>query len=340
VAVFVGKNPWQSHGFPRARPILKEIARDPDRALIVIDPRRTETADLADHHLQVKPGTDAFCLGVEWGACWMDDDHEVEKWEATFFNLAFPENAFQLRAPLLDPLLGTLPEVEIHARLVRAMGGYADDDDVAALRAAAEQGRAAFADAFLVTTAGRPELSSLAPLLLYEALGPTLGEGRQGAAAWWGLAHQCALAYPDSVRRAGFQGEGLELGEALFEAVLNGRSGVIFTVDDYEESWRRLATADGLVNLAVPELLEEFAGLELESAEERAVVDAYPFVLSAGERRYSTATPSSATPPGARRVTAPGHCACIPTTPRRSGWSREAGCGSPRSGRRSRRWWN
>jgi anaerobic selenocysteine-containing dehydrogenase len=62
VAVFVGKNPWQSHGFPRARVVLKEIARDPDRALIVIDPVRTETADLADIHLQVRPGTDAWAL--------------------------------------------------------------------------------------------------------------------------------------------------------------------------------------------------------------------------------------------------------------------------------------
>ena len=27
--MFVGKNPWQSHGFPRARVDLKEIAEDP-----------------------------------------------------------------------------------------------------------------------------------------------------------------------------------------------------------------------------------------------------------------------------------------------------------------------
>ena len=26
IVVFVGKNPWQSHSFPRARPVLKEIA--------------------------------------------------------------------------------------------------------------------------------------------------------------------------------------------------------------------------------------------------------------------------------------------------------------------------
>src|SRR5688572_9627836 len=59
VAVFVGKNPWQSHGIPHARTTLKEIARDPDRSMIVIDPRVTETAALADIHLQVRPGTDA-----------------------------------------------------------------------------------------------------------------------------------------------------------------------------------------------------------------------------------------------------------------------------------------
>ncbi len=64
VAVFLGKNPWQSHGFARARLILKEIQKDPARSLIVIDPRRTETAEMADFHLAVKPGTDAWCLAA------------------------------------------------------------------------------------------------------------------------------------------------------------------------------------------------------------------------------------------------------------------------------------
>lgn len=64
VVVFVGKNPWQSHGVARARPVLREIARDPDRAMIVIDPRRSETAQMADFHLQVRPGTDAWCVAA------------------------------------------------------------------------------------------------------------------------------------------------------------------------------------------------------------------------------------------------------------------------------------
>jgi anaerobic selenocysteine-containing dehydrogenase len=64
VAVFVGKNPWQSHGFARTRVILREIQHDPARSMIVIDPRRSETAAMADFHLAVKPGTDAWCLAA------------------------------------------------------------------------------------------------------------------------------------------------------------------------------------------------------------------------------------------------------------------------------------
>jgi len=64
VVVFLGKNPWQSHSFPRARPTLRALAKDPDRSMIVLDPRRSETAALADYHLQVRPGTDAWCLAA------------------------------------------------------------------------------------------------------------------------------------------------------------------------------------------------------------------------------------------------------------------------------------
>jgi len=64
VGLFIGKNPWFSHGIPRARVTLREIAKDPERCLIAIDPRRSETADLADIHLPVKPGTDAWLLSA------------------------------------------------------------------------------------------------------------------------------------------------------------------------------------------------------------------------------------------------------------------------------------
>ena len=41
---------------------------------------------------------------------------------ATFFNFEFPNNFFHLRKPVLEPLPGRLPEPEIHARLVEAIG--------------------------------------------------------------------------------------------------------------------------------------------------------------------------------------------------------------------------
>lgn len=60
--LFIGTNPWQSHGFPRARKVLNEISNDPKRTMVVVDPRRTETAEKADIFLQVLPGTDAFVM--------------------------------------------------------------------------------------------------------------------------------------------------------------------------------------------------------------------------------------------------------------------------------------
>ncbi|SBS78415.1 Nitrate reductase [uncultured Mycobacterium sp.] len=64
VSVFVGKNPWMSQSFPRARTVLNDIAKDPGRSMVVIDPVVTDTAKMADFHLRVKPGTDAWCLAA------------------------------------------------------------------------------------------------------------------------------------------------------------------------------------------------------------------------------------------------------------------------------------
>ena len=64
VGVFLGKNPWHSHGLQRARQTLREISKDPRRALVVFDPRISETAELADYHIQLKPGTDSWALSA------------------------------------------------------------------------------------------------------------------------------------------------------------------------------------------------------------------------------------------------------------------------------------
>ena len=479
VAVFIGKNPWQSHSFPHARLTLRNIAKDPRRSIIVIDPRRTETAELAQFHLQVRPGRDAWLLAAMGGVlveeglidrAWLHahasgvedvvaglsqvpiaeycrisgveeslvraavrriagassaavfedlgvqmnrhstlvsyleklvwlltgnlgkpgaqyapatfvpivrasrneldpntaprspvvgarivtglipcnvipdeilTDHpkryralfvesgnpahsladsqrmreamaaldlivvvdvfmtetarladyvlpaatQFEKHEATFFNFEFPHNVFHLRRPLLTPPDGPLPEPEIHARLVEAAGVF-KDEELEPLRAAARRGRREFAAAFAESTRTNPRLRAVAPVILYRTLGPTLPNGAAAAAALWPVAHRCAAMSPDSVRRAGF-GEGLEAGEHLFDAIISRPSGVVFTVDDYEETWRRIQTDDGRVRLSITELLGELDALrnEVPPGDDPA----WPFLLSAGERRSFTA---------------------------------------------------
>ncbi len=55
-----GWNGMQSHQMPRAPITLKAFSKDPQRQLVIIDPRRSETAAIADIHLAVRPGTDAL----------------------------------------------------------------------------------------------------------------------------------------------------------------------------------------------------------------------------------------------------------------------------------------
>ena len=55
-----GWNGMQSHQMPRAPLVLKEFSKDPARLLVVVDPRRSETAAIANIHLPVRPGSDAL----------------------------------------------------------------------------------------------------------------------------------------------------------------------------------------------------------------------------------------------------------------------------------------
>ena len=55
-----GWNGMMSHQMPRARKVLKGFSKDPERLLLVVDPRKSKTATIADIHLAVRPGTDAL----------------------------------------------------------------------------------------------------------------------------------------------------------------------------------------------------------------------------------------------------------------------------------------
>ncbi len=84
----IGANPWIAHGFPNARDHLNQIRKDPARKMIVIDPRRSETAEMADLHLAVRPGADAFLLGAILATLVRRDalDHEFLAQHTTGFD--------------------------------------------------------------------------------------------------------------------------------------------------------------------------------------------------------------------------------------------------------------
>ena len=75
--LFIGTNPFQAHGIPNARDLLRELKNDPARTMVVIDPRRTETARLADVHLQPRPGTDAFLMAAILGIIVREGLHDA-----------------------------------------------------------------------------------------------------------------------------------------------------------------------------------------------------------------------------------------------------------------------
>ena len=63
----VGGNPLVSNGSIMTAPNIKrrlERLRERGGRLVVVDPRRTETADIADEHVFIQPGTDAFLLAA------------------------------------------------------------------------------------------------------------------------------------------------------------------------------------------------------------------------------------------------------------------------------------
>ena len=227
--------------------------------LVVIDVALSETAKLAHY---VLPASSQF-----------------EKAEATFFNFDFPENYFHLRRRLLTPMPGTLPEAEIHARLCEALGAFTGTD-LEPLRAAGTQGLAAYAAAFVERVLSDPRLSSLAPVILYRTL-PLPDDLREGAVVF-GLAARAALQHAPSLARAGFAGMPIEVACALFERILGAESGVVFAIDEWADVIPR---ARKELHLVLPELLDELGRLNDSPARDPA----FPFVLTAGERRSFTA---------------------------------------------------
>lgn len=234
---------------------------------VVIDVAMTETASQADYVLPAAT--------------------QYEKVEAVFFNFEFPNNVFTLRKPILDPEPGTLPEPEMHARIAESLGLYSDAD-LEPLRAAAQVGRAEFGQAFQALMTEKSQLASVGALILYRTLGPTLPEGLAGAAGLWFMAQLCSLKYPTQIERAGINAEGsASLGDALFDALLDGDDGVVFTSHLHSEAWDLLGFEDATIQANIPELLALLDDLPNQPVSHTS--PEFPFILAAGERRAFTA---------------------------------------------------
>ena len=234
---------------------------------VVVDVAYTETAQLADYVLPAAA--------------------QYEKWETTLFNFEWPRNFFHLRAPLFEPLPGTLPEPEIYARLLRAMGDLPGDDALAELRELAAEDRGKMMQRAFQMFAENPKLVPVAPMLLYRTLGPTLPDGAAAAAPLYAGCHQTAMEHTVAVQRA------LEttatpplLGDALFEKMLASRSGFVFTAHEYDEIFQLVKHPDGKIHLAVPELLDWLERLDPAAEQDDP---AFPFTLVAGQRRMHNA---------------------------------------------------
>lgn len=110
--MFIGTNPFQAHGIPNARDTLRDLKKSDTRTMVVIDPRRTETARLADIHLQPRPSTDAFLLAAMLAIIVREGLHDREflRTRCTGFDAveaalrAIPAEEFAQRAdvPLAD----------------------------------------------------------------------------------------------------------------------------------------------------------------------------------------------------------------------------------------------
>jgi anaerobic selenocysteine-containing dehydrogenase len=236
---------------------------------VVVDVAMTETARLAHY---VLPASSQY-----------------EKCEFTLFNFEFPTNYFHIRPGVVQPLEGTLPEPEIYSRLARALGLLPGDNVLAPLREAAGRSRPAFAAAFRGFMAANPAATPLGALVLYHTLGASLPKGTAAAAPLWGAALACAKRAPDAVRRAlgaGNEVPDKELGDALFDALVSGRSGAAITTHTYDEVWSLISHPDRKVHIAIPEMLDWLDRLDPATA---GPAKDYPFILAAGQRRMFNA---------------------------------------------------
>ncbi|HPR16269.1 MAG TPA: molybdopterin-dependent oxidoreductase, partial [Smithella sp.] len=103
VLLIFGWNGMESHQIPQAPRQLQRLSKDPDKLLIVVDPRISETAKIADIHLRIRPGTDALLLksmiAIILKEGWINKDY-MENHTAGFEQVKSLFENFDVRAAL------------------------------------------------------------------------------------------------------------------------------------------------------------------------------------------------------------------------------------------------
>lgn len=236
---------------------------------VVIDVAFSETAQEAQYYL---PAANQF-----------------EKMEGSLFNLEFPSNFFHLRHPVKEKPAHLYAEPDIYHRIVAAMGEI--PLEFPKLAQAAQMDRMnpsmkLFPMALELVLEARPEWRKYSLLIIKETLGKALPyKYAKMAGLIWGSAHAYARKYPKQINRAGIEGKGYMLGEALFNKILNSKSGTIISTHTHEEMWDMIRHPDKKVHLYIPEGIEWLNELEEKAEAEAKMVQQYPFSLICGERR-------------------------------------------------------
>ena len=105
--------------------------------------------------------------------------------------------------------------------------------------------------------------------IVYRTLGATLQSGAAAAAPILPLAMQYANQHYAAVKRAGHRGNRLTLGSALFQAILDGRSGVVLSHHAFADTWSRYDGLDRTVACVVPAAGADAAAMNRSSVAPR-----------------------------------------------------------------------
>ncbi|MFO0617660.1 MAG: molybdopterin-dependent oxidoreductase [Polyangiaceae bacterium] len=125
--LIVGANPLVSNGSLMTAPDMKRrlrAIRARGGRVVVIDPRRTETAEAADEHVFVRPGTDAFVLLAMLRVLFDEGLVELGRLAAMTDGVDAVERACRPFTPArVSPVTGVSPDAI--ARLARSFSGAA-----------------------------------------------------------------------------------------------------------------------------------------------------------------------------------------------------------------------